>query len=316
MDSLGVLAPRSVLRGFHALMRDRDILPSIFSFLGTALLCEALLVLLFLVHGLSATVRSEAALRLATLPTARPEEVQELFLAIEKLPGVRTTLFVTKEQAEEQIRTRDPSFFSLVGAGMPSAFRNTIVVTLKDPRRAEAFLGALRSSTAPSVLDPSSLTLQAHVALASQFLEATEAAASAVTLFLALAVLLTFVVLLEFVARRARARRDDLLVEQLVGAPFLGRWIAFATEAAALFAAASLGSAFLLFLLWLLMPLLASALSAGVLWQKVFTEAFSLTRESLPLAGFTVVFLLVATALGASFVALRMPRLRLSATTL
>lgn len=265
MPKGSLLFKRGCLRGLKNVVREDGWAGSVGSLFGVLLLGQVLLLLVFSAHVGVQFLREQTDLRLEISDTASDDHIQDLVQNVRSLPYVDEVLYVTREQAYERQRQRDPqlvAFLEKFGIGNP--FPETLGVRLKSIADYGRFMVFLQQPAFAQTIDPKFLSQttdqeqQLH-----QMVQIVSSARVFLTLVVALFVIVLLFIVVELLRRRAMLRRDEIFVEQLVGAPALFTMLPFAVEITLL-----LGVALALSLIFAaaciaMAPLVVPALAAG-----------------------------------------------------
>jgi len=280
-----LLLQRGIRRGLLTVLRERGWWTALGALLGTVFLVQILLLVFLGVVGIQRMLHSQTDLRLEVLEHARNADVQEFFSAIRDLPYVEEIVYITKEQAYELERQRDPELIAFLEEfELKNPFPDTIGVTLRSLEDYDPFAAFVRRKAWSSIVDPAFLSeVTDQEEQVYELSRLTRAGRSIVFLFLLLMTVVVLFVLMELTRRRAGERREEVLIERLVGAPLPSILIPFAVESAVLLLCAILLSVvFLLLFLWIV-PMVVPALGVGGIAVGLRQEAASLLRQNLPL---------------------------------
>lgn len=310
MPAMPLLLKRGCIRGLKNVVREDGWAGSVGSLFGVLLLGQVLLLLVFSAHVGVQFLREQTDLRLEILDSASDDHIQDLVQNVRSLPYVEEVLYVTREQAFERQRERDPQLIAFLEKfGIANPFPETLGVRLKSIADYPRFLQFLQQPVFAQTIDPQFLSQTTDQE--RQLYQLVGIVSSARTFLIAVVILFVLVLLFviaELIRRRAMLRRDEVFVEQLVGAPAIFTALPFAVEIALLllvslvlsllFAAAAIavapavlpslaaGGAFAVWgqaivatlLQWLpltllaqflLIPALAVAATAFVLWSRL-----------------------------------------------
>jgi cell division protein FtsX len=299
-ERTSLLVKRGIRRGLLTLQREREFGVTLGALFGVLLLCQMLVGVTVGIQGLHRLLRSQLDLRLTIQDTASDQGVQEFMTAIKGLPSVERVTYVTKEQAYEREASRNPDLIHFLEEfKIQNPFPDTLAVTLTSLGEYDAFKAYVQQEQWKETVDPSFLSQSTNQEReVRQMITLAETGRALAFGFLAVLALVMLFVLIELTRRRAMQRREELLVERLVGAPELSMLVPFITEAAALLLAAlvlsGVGMAVILWLLPRVLPVLAAgsfaALHAQVtgllwVWLPVVTVAEIVMLLGLACAG-------------------------------
>jgi cell division protein FtsX len=300
-------------RGILNIRRERGWLTTTSALLGVVLLAQIFLVLSFGVQGIQHLLRSQTDLRLEIKSDAADQRIQEFFAAVRQLPYVDEAVYVTKEQAYERERERDPALVAFLEEfQLENPFPDTVAVTLASLDDYEAFVGFAKDSQWQGVVDPEFLSkvtdqeTQVH-----ELLQVASSGRSITLFFLVLVAVLLLVVLMELVRRRSLARAEEIIVERLVGAHQLAVLVPFATEAAVLLLISFLIAAVLIVGLLFVLPTLIPALAAGGAFASLRLEVEQLLQAYAPIIFLIELFAIPVLAFVGAWLGMR-PQLKTS----
>lgn len=193
---------------------------TLIAFAATLLLLQCLLLFAFSVRGINAILLDRAGLHLEVLPSARDQEIQEFYAVLKDHPSVRHVDYVPKEKAYEQEKLADPELVSFLEQyKLNNPFPDSFLVTLRASDDYAALLATVQQEKYRAVLDPSSLT-----AVSDQekdlrgVLRMTQAFQAFAFAFAALAGLILCAMMAEYVGRALRARREEFVLQNALGA--------------------------------------------------------------------------------------------------
>ena len=305
-ERTSLLIKRGIRRGLLTLRREREFGVTLGALFGVLLLCQMLLGVTIGIQGLHRLLRAQLDLRLTIQETATDQGVQEFISAMKGLPLVEQVTYVTKEQAYEREAARNPDLIGFLEEfKIQNPFPDTLAVTLRSLDDYDAFATYVRQEQWKETVDPSflsqSTTQEKEV---RQMLTLTETGRALSFGFLAVLALVMLFVLIELVRRRAMQRREELLVERLVGAPELSMLVPFATEAATLlFVSLVLSVLAMGVILWLL-PYLLPVLATGS-FAALHGQVVGLLWIWLPLIAIAEIVVLTALACAGAYLGVR-----------
>jgi cell division transport system permease protein len=305
--STAVTVRRGVRRGVTNIIREPGWGMSLGALVGVLVLAQMLILVVFAVHAGLELLRQSTDLRLEILSTASNQQIQELISSVRSLPYVDDVLYITKEQALERQRKRDPELVQFLATfAIDNPFPETLGVRLKSLAQYPAFVQFLRQPLFAKVVDPSFLSKTTDQEQQVQRLtEAVATSENALLFLVGFLVLVMLFIVIELVRRRAIAKREELFVEQLVGAGRIMILLPFWTE---------------MIILLLVALLISIALAVGIVFvfpsvlpsfgpQGMFATWFQLITwmllTSLPWLAAVEVGLVVVVAILGTFVALR-----------
>lgn len=279
-----ILLKRGIHRGMRTLLRERGFAMSVGALLGIAVIVQLLLLGSMSLRGVVTLLKSRTDLLLELQEGVADADIRSLFAEIQSLPSVEEVTYITREQAFETVRRRNPDFVSFLEQyEIENPFHDTIAVTLHDLEDYDAFAAFIRSSQWSAVIDPSFLTKQTEQeAQIRQMLSLVRAGSSLILIVLALTAGVLIAVLMELVRKRALLRSEEILVERLSGAHTLSIVAPFVTEATVLLALSFLGSIALLTAFLFLLPALVPALQSGGAFDAVRGEMLASIAQGAP----------------------------------
>lgn len=211
---------RGVHRGLRTLAREGRIFSSLLT-VAALLLLLGLLLLTFLGIEMSSDVlRSNSTLRLEIERTASAEQTQDLYRALQDQPGIMKTELITKDQAYQAVRQRDPSVVSFIDAfGLQNPFPDTITVTLSS---VDVYAGLLRFLQEPrwqGIVAPEFLARAAsQEEQLTEVLRVTETGSQATFVILSVTAATLLLALISLLHRRILQRSADTQTQLLLGA--------------------------------------------------------------------------------------------------
>ncbi len=260
-----LLVRRGIQRGLLALKRDRAWIGSLAALTGVLVLVHLFALVLFGLQAAGTLLTTGNSIRLEVLKSASADGVQEFLVAARDVPDVERVEYVTREQAYERERLREPDLVSFLEQfKIQNPFPDTVAVTLRSLDAFDRFSAFARKPEWSRVVDPASLS-----AIGDQEKEVQEMRAitsSLQTLGIGLSALLFLVcvaLLVEFVRRRALVRRAELVVERAAGAPPYSLLLPFAAESSVLLLAGCALSAALLWVFIAALPALVPSVGPG-----------------------------------------------------
>lgn len=271
-------------RGVLTLLRERGYGATLLALFGVVLLMQLLLVTALGVRGVHNLLQSRLDLRLQVQETAADQSVQEFLVAVRQLPYVSQVTYITREQAYELERKRNPDLVAFLEQfKIQNPFPDTVAVSLKSLSDYDTFAQFSRQPQWRAVVDPRFLSQATDQEKeVHELLSLTDAGGALALFFLALIAGILLFVLIELVRRRALQRSEEIFVERLVGAQEFSVLVPFATEAALLLLGAAVLSALFAALLLLLLPSVIPALSPGGPFAALQAEMQRLLPFALP----------------------------------
>lgn len=234
---------RGIRRAVHQISRDRTWGTTLLLLTAAMMLTQFLLLFLLGVQGVSGVLIQNAGIQLEVAPSARDEDIQSLYAYLKEHPLVERAVYITRQQAFEQQRARNPELVSFLEEyKLENPFPDTFAVTLHSLGDYDAFAENMQDSRWRSVIAPSFLSsFSAQEREVQTLLRVTDGLKTLSTVFIVIAVVLLFFVILEWVSRNASRRQHELLLEHVLGASASAVLLPFIAEMTILLVAAFLG---------------------------------------------------------------------------
>lgn len=295
---------RGITRGIVNVVREPGWGTALGSLFGVLFLGQVLLLLVFGVQGGLRLLEEQTDLRLQILDSATDSQIQDLFQNIRALPSVADVVYITREQAYERQKQRDPELVTFLEKfGIENPFPETIGVRLKHLTDFSGFVQFLRQPVFTKVVNPEFLSRTTdQQEQAYRLIEAVRSGEYILFFVVILLLVAILFVVIELVRRRVLNKREELFVEQLVGADRLAILVPFCTEMMCLLGVSLLLSMILagglLFLLPVFLPSLGPSGLFGVWGIATTHELLSSLLWLVPLEIFaTMVLAIVGTVL-------------------
>ena len=285
MSSMWLLLRRGIRRGVLTLTREREYGTTLGVLCGVAFLAQLLVLLTLGAQSVQGMLQSQLDLRLQVHEGASDQTVQEFLVALQAQPFTESVRFVTREEAYEQERQRNPELTNLLeDFEIDNPYPDTVAVTLKSLTDYDVFAEFTRQPAWKDTVDPAFLTQTTDQEQeVRQMLTLTRAGRMLAIGFLALTGAVLLFVLMELTRRRALLRSEEILVERLFGAREASMLVPFATEAGILLFLAVAISAALIAGLLAVAPSLIPALSGSGAFSALRMETSSLMWSVGPL---------------------------------
>jgi cell division transport system permease protein len=194
------------------------------SFAAAASVLVTLLVLGVFIPVVQATtgaaneVRSKVLLDVYLKTDDKPRDIQRVKALLARQPNVKDVQFVSKQQAYQRERARNPEAYALLGSNpLPDTFR----VTPDDPAKINAIRDALSPVTpsgARTVVDPAIDEVKNRRDETNKILTATRVVKLTMALLAALLVLASVLLVSNTIRLSLFSRRREVEVMKLVGA--------------------------------------------------------------------------------------------------
>ncbi|MDD5055418.1 MAG: permease-like cell division protein FtsX [Candidatus Peribacteraceae bacterium] len=256
---------RGVKRGVNHALRGEGSFIAIGALLGIFVLVQILLVSIVGTKAGLSFLRERLDLRIEVRDTATDAEVQDFMQAVDALPSVADIVFITREQALERQKQRDPTLVDfLVKFGIDNPFPDTVGVRLKRLEDASAFLTFIQAPAYAAVVNPAFLSETTDQQKQAEKLSTIVASTQALLWAgVGLIVLILLLVIIEYIRRRSLLRREEILIRQLAGTPMAELSLPFFVEMTCFLTLALTISLVITMLFLLILPLLIPALANG-----------------------------------------------------
>lgn len=265
---LPLLLKRGIRRGFLNIRRERGWGGVLGALLGVFLLVQCLILIYTGVEAAQTLLTSRTDFRLEVRPDAQAQATSEFFSALQQLPFVEETAFISKEQAYERMREQDPELISfLENFGLNNPFPDSIGVTLTSLDHYSAFASFIKQAEWQNIIDPTFLSKATDQEKnAYELLKITKAGRIVTLSVIGIVAATLIFIIMELSKGRASLRKDEVLIEQLVGAKNVSILTPFITEAVVLcYIAIAISTAIAAGLVWLLPVALPDIQGTGAL---------------------------------------------------
>ncbi len=236
-------------------MREEGWGASVGSLFGVLFLAQMLILLVIGVHSGLTLLREQTDIRLEVLDAATDEQIQDLVQNLQSQSYVGEVVHITKEQAYERQRQRDPQLISFLEKfGISNPFPDTIGVRLNALDDYTQLITFLRQPIFARTINPTFLSQSTdQEAQIYKLLDIVTSARLFLLFIIGLLAIVLIFIIVELVRRRALLRREELFVEQLVGATPFAILVPFCMEV------------FVLLLIALVLSLLVAGVCLSVL---------------------------------------------------
>ncbi|MBP9774032.1 MAG: permease-like cell division protein FtsX [Candidatus Peribacteraceae bacterium] len=311
MPQLHRILLRGTKRGLQTAIREEGWGASVGSLFGVLFLAQVLVLLVIGAHSGLTLLREQTDIRLEILDNASIVQIQDLISNIKSLPYVEEVVYITREEAYNKQKLRDPTLISFLQKfGIQNPFPETVGVRLKTLDDYKRFMLFLQQPVFAKTMNPKFLSEATDQE--KQVYRLLDIVTSA-RLFLFLVVGLLLVVLvfviIELVRRRAVLRREELFVEQLVGATPLAILVPFCIEVFALLLVALVLSLIFVTGFIYLLPSIVPSLAVGGLFGPWAEEVMRTLVSFAPLLTLAEIIVLPVVASLGTFFAL-WPKIR------
>lgn len=298
---------RAMHRGVQSVLREPGWGTSLASIFGVLFLCQ---MCLFLVIGLEGGIRllqEKTDLRLEITETATDAQIQDFFQNVRALPYVDDVLYITREQAFDRMKKRDPELIDFVTKfGIQNPFPETMGIRLKQLTDYPKLVEFLRQPVFSAVVNPAFLsTTTDQEQNVQETLRLTTTAHTIVLLGVGILFAVLLFVVIELIRRRVLLKQAELYVQQLVGSPRLAILTPFFVEVFVLLSVALLLSIIVSAILVFVLPFLVPTLSQNgvvALWAEM---SRGLLFQMSPLVFFGELLLVITLALLGTMFAFR-----------
>jgi cell division protein FtsX len=298
---------RAAKRGVVSIFREEGWGMALGSLFGVLLIGQLLCLLAVGVHGGLELLKERTDLRLQIRESATDAQIQDLFQNVRELSYVDDVVYITKEQAFERQKLRDPTLIEFLSKfGIENPFPDTMGVRLKHLSDYDAFVQFLKQPVFTAVVDPAFLSDTTDQQQQVTEIANVVSASRTVLLFtLGLVVAVLLFVVVELIRRRALVKREELFVEQLVGAGRMDILLPFMIEMAFLLLSALLLSVLCMAIVVILLPVFLPALAAGGMFAQWSAMSASLLAGWFPWILIAQILLMVVLSALGTVLALR-----------
>lgn len=307
---------RGIVRGIKHVVRDRRWGTTLLLLTLLLFLMQLLTVFLLCGEGANRFLVSRAALHVEILPTAAQENIQALYAALREQPYVRDIAFVTKEQALEQEKRRDPDLVRFLQEyKIDNPYPDTLSVTLSTLDSYDAFNGFIQNERWKNVVNPSYLSSATDQEQSIRILlQVTQVVRILVAFFIGVGFFILCFAIIEWVLSHMARRRNELLLEHVLGAQPLSMLAPLVTQMSVFLLIAHVIAMAAIVLLLVLLPLLMPAVALEEPFVELKEQMTPLLWSVLPSLFVAQFFLLPLLALGGTlFGARSLPGARLAA---
>lgn len=276
---------RGLKRGLQQIGRDRSWGATLMLFTSLMVLVQLFLVFLLGVHGTGRLLTSRAGIQLEVLSGAQETDIQELYATLNDHPSVQNVTYIPKEQAYEREKARDPELVAFLEEyDLDNPFPDTFAVTLASLNSYDAFIQEIQKEEWRNVVNPSFLSSASdRESEIRTLLEVTGGMRTLSIVFVVIAFVLLFCMILEWVTRNTANRGHELLLEHLLGASPISVLLPFAAEVGLLLIAGTvIGTATVVALIALL-PVFMPAIALESAFRQLQSEMIPLLSTYLPL---------------------------------
>lgn len=276
---------RSLSRGLRGLRREGRWGSTLFMLCLVMTMLQGLVAGVIALQGVNQLLLSKSGIHVEVTRGAADRDVQELYGALKELPYVEQVEYIPREKALERERIRNPELVnSLQQFAVSNPFPDAFSVVLYSLDSYDELLQFLGQEEWNKAIDPAFLG-----AVASQqeevrtYLTVSGSLASLGYLFLGLGILALCLIVLDIAYQRAHERRDELLLERVLGASAGQVLIPFAAEIGALLLLSLLAGAGITAALLYAVPLLLPEIGYGTMFEELRATVVPMLMVLFPL---------------------------------
>ena len=154
-----LLTRRALRRGWRYLAREGGWGTTLVALAGTVLALQLLLLLQMGVRTAEGLLRASADVRLEIGADASPDRVQELYAALRAQRGIARVDIITKEEAYEREKERDPAMIGFLEKfGLQNPFPDSLAIRLRTLSSYEGLTRFLQDQRWAGIVDPTFLS--------------------------------------------------------------------------------------------------------------------------------------------------------------
>lgn len=269
MPGLTYIFRRGVTRGVVSAVRDPGWVSSVGSLFGVLFVSQIFLLLALGVQAGLSLLQEQTDIRLEILETANEQQVIDLTVQLQSQPYVEEVTYITKQQAYERQKQRDPELIAFLDRfQIENPFPETLGVRLRRLDDYQSFVTFLRQPAFASIVNPNFLSQTTDQEdQVERLMAATIVARSFLLTAIGIIAFVLLFVLIELVRRRAVLRSQEIFVQQLVGATPLAILLPFGIEVLILLLLALVLAFIFTVALLFILPLVIPGLSEGGLFS-------------------------------------------------
>ncbi|MEQ1849888.1 MAG: permease-like cell division protein FtsX [Candidatus Peribacteraceae bacterium] len=287
---------RAFRRGLVQIIREPGWLHGFFALLGLLTLLQLTILFGTGVQAGLTLLRERTDLRLTIQPNATDGAIQGLVQELRSQSYVEEVLFITKEQALERQKRRDPELIEFLSTfGLENPFPDTLGIRLASLDAYPILKDFLRQPVYTAVVDPSFLSEATdQEQTLGRIAEAVSGSRILLLFIVGVMALVLLSTIVELVSRRAGSRSQDLFVERLMGGSRIHLGLPFLLEIGMLLFFALALSLLFVVVLTLLLPLAIPVLRTDGLFAPWGQTLRSLFFVGLP---FTIIIEIIGLTL-------------------
>ncbi|MEI8230456.1 MAG: permease-like cell division protein FtsX [Candidatus Peregrinibacteria bacterium] len=288
-----LIIQRGIARGFLTLKRDlfgdshkREGWSLGFgSLFGVLLLLQILIAFLLGLAGAQVLLLNRTDVKLEIRQEATRADAQQFFSALQALPEVTGVTYVTREQAYAQAKEKDAALTTFLDKfGISNPFPDTVNVRLTSLDVFPALTTFLAQPQWSQIINPTYLTESTTQEQdIRSLLSIAHGGQALFLLLLAIAGGVLLLTIIELTRRNALNRREEVLVERLVGAETMTIFLPFATEVTVLLWLGIIVSGGLLVVFLVFLPTMLPALASGGALANFTNVTIPILRIGLPI---------------------------------
>jgi len=271
-----VLIRRSIGRGARNVFREQNWFTSFGALFGVLLMLQMLLFSIAGSQTLAEILQTRTDIKVEVIAGASDQETQEFFTQVQNLSIVEQAVYITKEQALESARTNDPALIEFLDKyNMDNPFPDTVGVTLHKFEGVKELAAFIQQERWSKVVNPARLTeLAEQEGQITELLTIISTGQTLAYLILIVAIVVLIFVVTELIRQRIAVRRDEVFIENLVGADPSTVTLPFIVEATImLWVAATLSLAVVILILYA-MPMFSQAFHGDL--AQILNQPFAL----------------------------------------
>jgi len=306
-EDTALFLKRGLRRGMQQITRDRTWGTTVTLLSALMILMQLLMVFLLGVQAVNRLLISRAAIQLEVLPGAADQEIQELYASLRAQSFVDHVAYVPSEKAYELQRQRDPELVAFLEEySLDNPFPDTIEVTLATLGEYDTLTQFIQQDRWRTVINPSYLSsVTAQEREIRSLLQVTSGIRTLTVLFLCVAFAVLCFVVIEWAARATHRRSQEIMLENLLGAPPVAVLLPFVTEMTILLLSALFIGTVLVALFLFVLPLFLPALALESAYGEVSGQILPLLTSVFPLLLLFEILLLPALSAGGTVLGTR-----------
>jgi len=234
---LPLLFRRSLGRGLRNILREpAGRLSAIGALFGIMAVIQILLLGFVGIRSVQNILESRFSLNIEINAEASGQERNEFFAELQNQPFVENAEYVTAEQTYENARTNDPELIAFLEKyELKNPFPDTVGISLFSDSALSGLKNFLNNDKWRRVINPASVSeITGQEERVGELISIMETGRSIALLIILVSIAVLALVITELIRSVAANRKDEVMVEQMVGASPLAIIMPFAAEAAIL----------------------------------------------------------------------------------